>query len=90
MNLLIIPFLSAEHAVEIRSLQLPDGKRRNESFMNDGSMRVVIIWRTPDGETQFDAHQSAPGACANWLNADTDYASIQRRDCRTGDWCVIR
>lgn len=87
---LIIPFLSADHAIEIRKLELPDGKRRSESHMNDGSMRIVIIWRTPDGETQFDAHQSTPGGCAQWLNSDDAYTSIQRRDPETGLWNLIR
>ena len=88
---LIIPFLSADHAIEIRKSPCgSDGKRRSESFMNDGSMRVVTIWREPNGETCFDAHQTTPGDCAHWLNPDDAYTSIQRRDGRTGLWNVIR
>lgn len=84
---LIIPTLSADHAVEIRKAVLPDGKVRTEALMNNGARRVTFTWRE-NGVTNFTAtdHPLIDG----WLDADDGYLSIVRRNPRTGDWDSIR
>lgn len=84
---LIIPTLTAAHAVEIRKLLLPNGQRQTESLMNDGTRRLIHTWRDAHGETQFDARDVAEDA---WLHPEADYLSIDRRNPRTGDWDRIR
>lgn len=83
---LIIESLSAEHAVEIRKLVLPDGKNVTESLMNDGSRRITQTWRE-HGVTNFAASDVTVDA---WLHPEGDYLSIVRRNPRTGDWDAIR
>jgi hypothetical protein len=82
----IIESLSADHAVEIRKLVLPDGKNCTESLMNDGTRRLTHSWRE-NGVTQF-AVWDVTGS--DWQHPEAEYLSIVRRNPRTGDWDAIR
>lgn len=86
MSALLIPALTADHAVEIRRLTLPGGRRRTESLMNDGTRRLIHTWQV-NGETQFDAQDVTGDA---WLNPDADYERIERRNPADCGWDIVR